>query len=635
MYVEMMDQAEIVTKNAEFARVFGVDFNSVMSRGSQFKVESFMFRIAKPESFVLISPTREEVGKQNAAEAQPLIFEPHSVFYNDPVVVLDFQSLYPSIMIGYNYCYSTCLGRVESFMGSQKLGWTDKVLPPGRLELLQDHVTISPNGIIYAKQNLRKSLLSKMLGEILETRVMVKNGMKLARGDKSLLQVLNARQLGLKLMANVTYGYTGASFSGRMPCVEIADSIVQTGRETLEKAISFIQSKPEWNANVVYGDTDSLFVHMPGRSREQAHKLGNEIADAVTALNPKPVKLKFEKVYSASLLMAKKRYVGFKHENIDDVEPTFDAKGIETVRRDGFPAGQKMVETCIKMLFRTQDISKIKEYCQAQWSKVREGKVSIQDFTLAKEVKMGSYSDKVVPPPGAFLAARRSTLDPRAEAEYGERVPYVITMSEKSRLVDRAVSPEVLLNRRDLKLDPEFYITRHFIPALNRVFNLIGIDVGVWYDQMPKRYLAFAQYQNALEGYRGETGVRIAGRNGTKEMGKTLDMHFTSLHCLVCGAKTDKKAVCSSCRYDLPSTVHTLMSRYHLADSRLQSAHRICASCSSTPLAEPQRCDSLDCPVLYARVKAGWEADDVRAIPGLVMELERDDEAGDAVIVLD
>lgn len=77
------------------------------------------------------------------------------------------------------------------------------------------------------------------------------------------------------------------------------------------------------------------------------------------------------------------------------------------------------------------------------------------------------------------------------------------------------------------------------------------------------------------------------------------------------------------------------MSRYHLADSRLQSAHRICASCSSTPLAEPQRCDSLDCPVLYARVKAGWEADDVRAIPGLVMELERDDEVGDAVIVLD
>lgn len=49
------------------------------------------------------------------------------------------------------------------------------------------------------------------------------------------MKVLNARQLGLKYICNVTYGYTSATYSGRMPAVEIADSIVQTGRETLEK----------------------------------------------------------------------------------------------------------------------------------------------------------------------------------------------------------------------------------------------------------------------------------------------------------------------------------------------------------------------------------------------------------------
>ncbi|KAJ9124406.1 DNA polymerase zeta catalytic subunit [Naganishia vaughanmartiniae] len=102
------------------------------------------------------------------------------------------------------------------------------------------------------------------------------------------------------------------------------------------------------DAEVVYGDTDSLFVHLPGRTKDQAFRIGNEIADAVTAANPKPVKLKFEKVYTKSLLMAKKRYVGFKYESIDETEPGFDAKGIETVRRDGFPAGQKMVESVIK-----------------------------------------------------------------------------------------------------------------------------------------------------------------------------------------------------------------------------------------------------------------------------------------------
>jgi DNA polymerase zeta len=73
-----------------------------------------------------------------------------------------------------------------------------------------------------------------MLSEILDTRVMVKDSMKLD-DNKSFIRLQNNRQLALKYIANVTYGYTSASFSGRMPCAEIADSIVQTGRETLEK----------------------------------------------------------------------------------------------------------------------------------------------------------------------------------------------------------------------------------------------------------------------------------------------------------------------------------------------------------------------------------------------------------------
>ena len=73
---------------------------------------------------------------------------------------------------------------------------------------------------------------------------------------QALGKMLDARQLGLKMIANVTYGYTAANFSGRMPCVEIADSIVQKGRETLERAIQLVNSTPEWRARVVYGDTD-------------------------------------------------------------------------------------------------------------------------------------------------------------------------------------------------------------------------------------------------------------------------------------------------------------------------------------------------------------------------------------------
>jgi DNA polymerase zeta len=46
--------------------------------------------------------------------------------------------------------------------------------------------------------------------------------------------------------------------------------------------------------------------------------------------------------------MAMKRYVGFKYEYRNQKEPEFDAKGIETVRRDGTPATQKMQETALK-----------------------------------------------------------------------------------------------------------------------------------------------------------------------------------------------------------------------------------------------------------------------------------------------
>ena len=71
---------------------------------------------------------------------------------------------------------------------------------------------------------LRRTVLPRLLREILETRFMVKRAMKQVPVSSPLHRTLNARQFGLKLIANVTYGYTSASFSGRMPNVHIADA---------------------------------------------------------------------------------------------------------------------------------------------------------------------------------------------------------------------------------------------------------------------------------------------------------------------------------------------------------------------------------------------------------------------------
>ncbi|PCH36835.1 DNA/RNA polymerase [Wolfiporia cocos MD-104 SS10] len=615
MDLEIVSLAEVVTKNAEFARVFGVDFFSVLSRGSQFKVESFMFRIAKPEGFVLLSPSKEDVGKQNAAECMPLIMEPLSAFYNSPLVVLDFQSLYPSIMIAYNYCYSTCLGRVTDFKGQNKFGVMELRQPPGLLETLKDHINVAPNGIMYVKQDVRRGLLGRMLTELLDTRVMVKQAMKGVKDDKALKRILDARQLGLKFIANVTYGYTSATYSGRMPAVEIADSIVQSGRETLEKAVHLIDSTKKWGAKVVYGDTDSLFVYLRGKTKEQAFRIGYDMAETITALNPAPVKLKFEKVYLPCVLMAKKRYVGFKFENPDDVEPVFDAKGIETVRRDGIPAQQKMTETCLKILFRTQDLSQVKEYCYRSWTKILENKVSIQDFIFAKEVKMGTYSDKGPPPPGVTVAARRMVQDPNDEPQYGERVPYVIARgSPDSRLVDRAVTPEEMLNNRQKRLDAAYYISRVLIPPLERIFNLVGADVRGWYDEMPKAIRTDRPETTLFSPHKGRG-------HGTPTVAVKIEEHFARSQCTSCNAVTSE-GLCKRCRAHPETTISTLLTRVRVAEDRLRDVQMTCSSCSGSAPAEPIRCESLDCPWLYERKKGQRQVAGLPALYDLIDDLD-------------
>jgi DNA polymerase zeta len=257
------------------------------------------------------------VASQEALEFIPLVFEPQSGVYTDPVAVLDFQSLYPSMIIAYNLCFSTCLGRLDplrvrhegqGIVAKPKLGvlpypeeTTVRALSDvadrfGRAEALRCFV--SPSGAVFVSRRVRCGVLPRMLHEILQTRFMVKAAMKKYRDRPVLQRVLNARQFALKMVANVTYGYASASFSGRMPMAELADAIVSTAKRTLTNAVARVHedTAPWAPGEVVYGDTDSLFVCLRGRARDDAIRCGQAIAKRVTADNPRNVVLKFDKV---------------------------------------------------------------------------------------------------------------------------------------------------------------------------------------------------------------------------------------------------------------------------------------------------------------------------------------------------
>lgn len=129
-------------------------------------------------------------------------------------------------------------------------------VPPGFLKKHLHDLNFSPNGVAFVKPKIRRGILPKMLEQILNTRIMVKKSMVNYKDQPVLRKLLHARQLGLKLIANVTYGYTSASFSGRMPCVEIGDSIVAKARETLQLSMKLIEANRKWSAKIIYGDTD-------------------------------------------------------------------------------------------------------------------------------------------------------------------------------------------------------------------------------------------------------------------------------------------------------------------------------------------------------------------------------------------
>lgn len=203
-------------------------------------------------------------------------------------------------------------------------------------------------------------------------------------------------------------------------------------------------------------------MKLPGRSLAEAHRIGRDIAAMVTSRCPPPVKLKFEKVYFPCFLMAKKRYIGFKYESLQDKEPVFDAKGIETVRRDTCPLVSKVLEKTLKILARTKDLSQVQNYVQRQFQKVLAGaKQNLQDFVFCKEVRLGTYAADRHPeefgdeeddveagqrPHSAIVALQRIQKDPRDYPQYGERVPYVIVFGQgNDRLRELVVSPEELM----------------------------------------------------------------------------------------------------------------------------------------------------------------------------------------------
>jgi DNA polymerase delta subunit 1 len=343
----LMDKLMCLINYTEMARVTGVPFNYLLTRGQQVKFISQLFRKAREQNLVI--PNLKNEGTDEQYEGATVI-EPIRGYYDVPVTTLDFASLYPSIIQAHNLCYTTLLNKTTV----EKL----------RLQKDEDYI-ITPNGDMFCTSKVRKGLLTQILEELLEARKRAKKELAIET-DSFKKAILNGRQLALKINANSVYGITGATV-GKLPCLSIASSTTSYGRQMIEKTKSEIEARYNiangysHDAQIIYGDTDSVMIKFGPKELVKSMKLGREAADYVSSKFIKPIKLEFEKVYFPYLLINKKRYAGLYWTNPEKCDK-MDSKGIETVRRDNCRLVQTVIETVLKKILIDQNVESAQEY---------------------------------------------------------------------------------------------------------------------------------------------------------------------------------------------------------------------------------------------------------------------------------
>ncbi|GAA5899920.1 hypothetical protein JCM6882_007002 [Rhodosporidiobolus microsporus] len=570
----LMDKLMCFINYIEMSRVTGIPFNYLLSRGQQIKVISQLYRKALEDGYVI--PALKQEGSDEQYEGATVL-EPEQGYYDVPIATLDFASLYPSIMQAHNLCYTTLLDA--------------RIAQTLNLREGEDYVR-TPNGDLFVKASKRKGLLPTILEDLLTARKRARAELKNEK-DPFKRAVLDGRQLALKVSANSVYGFTGATI-GKLPCLPISMSVTAYGREMIDQTKTEVQNRYntangyDYDATVIYGDTDSVMVRFGCPDLETAMKLGAEAAEYVTSKFIKPIKLEFEKVYFPYLLISKKRYAGLywtRPEKYDKM----DTKGIETVRRDNCRLVVTVIDTCLRKMLIERDVKGAEDYAKQVISDLLQNKVDLSQLVITKALAKSDYAAKQA---HVELAERMKKRDAGSAPAMGDRVAYVIIKGTKdARAYEKSEDPLYVLEN-NIPIDTKYYLENQLSKPLMRIFEpILGEKAS-----------------SLLAGDHTRTVSIVA-----PTVGGLMKFAVKTVTCL--GCKTPLKqgsrnqAVCANCRSrtaELHSKQVSIAAQAETAFARLWTQ---CQRCQGS-LHQDVLCTSKDCPIFYMRKKAQKEAVD-------------------------
>ena len=375
------------------------------------------------------------------------VYQPEPGLYND-IAIFDFRSLYPSIISAHNICPSTLTDDVHHSHESPEIE------VDGRKET-------------YYFDYRKDGFIPAIIKDIIQRRIRIK---EIIKGSEKLDPVLNARQNTLKILANSFYGYLG--FPGaRWYSKECAASIAAFGREYIKNVIEEAK-KNEFK--VIYSDTDSIFVALQQKTKDDALQFSKRINESLPSL----MELELQGFYPRGIFVMKKgesKGAKKKYALIDE-KGKIKITGFETIRGDWSLIAKEVQQKVFELILKEENVEKAVAYVKDIIKKIEHREIPLESMVIQKQLRkeIGDY-DSV----GPHVAVAQRMRDLGMYISPGSVVQYVIeegqgVLRERARLQNEAKNYDV-----------EYYVQNQVIPAVEKIFEVLGHkkEVFIHHDQ--------------------------------------------------------------------------------------------------------------------------------------------------------
>ncbi|EEC71866.1 hypothetical protein OsI_04575 [Oryza sativa Indica Group] len=379
--------------------------------------------------------------KKGPSYAGGLVLEPKKGLYDKYVLLLDFNSLYPSIIQEYNICFTTVDRSADGNVPNLPASKTTGVLP-------------------------------ELLKSLVERRRMVKSWLKTASGLKR--QQFDIQQQALKLTANSMYGCLGFSNS-RFYAKPLAELITLQGREILQNTVDLVQNN--LNLEVIYGDTDSIMIHTGLDDISRAKGIAGKVIQEVNK-KYRCLEIDLDGIYKRMLLLKKKKYAAIKVALDGSLRENIERKGLDMVRRDWSLLSKEIGDFCLNQILSGGSCDDVIESIHSSLVQVQEqmrgGQTELEKYIITKSLTKApeDYPDAKNQP----HVALRLKQNGYSGCSAGDTVPYIICSQQDSEsthsggIAQRARHPEELKRNPDKwMIDIDYYLSQQIHPVVSRL----------------------------------------------------------------------------------------------------------------------------------------------------------------------